>query len=128
MTKKDNEDFENPTKCWMCDNDYIDNNVEVRDYCHITAKCKGSAHRNYDINLKLNHKIPAVFHDLKNHCSHLIMQELDKFSLKTNAIPNGLEKFMSFSTTNKLTFTDIFQFLSSSLDSLVKNLNKDVFR
>ena len=128
MTKKDNEDFENPTKCWMCDNDYIDNNVEVRDYCHITAKCKGSAHRNYDINLKLNHKIPAVFHDLKNYCSHLIMQELDKFNLKTNAIPNGLEKFMSFSTTNKLTFTDIFQFLSSSLDSLVKNLNKDVFR
>ena len=23
MTKKDHEDFENSTKCWICDNDYI---------------------------------------------------------------------------------------------------------
>ena len=29
---------------------------------------------------------------------------------------------------NKLSFTDSFQFLSSSLDSLVKNLGKDDFK
>ena len=29
---------------------------------------------------------------------------------------------------NKLSFTDSFQFLSSSLDSLVKNLGKDYFK
>ena len=29
MTKEDHEDFKNFTKCWICDNDYIDNNVEV---------------------------------------------------------------------------------------------------
>ena len=38
MTKEDNEDFENSTKCWICDNDYIDTDVKVRDYCHITGK------------------------------------------------------------------------------------------
>ena len=27
MTKKNNKDFENSTKCWMCDNDYIDGDV-----------------------------------------------------------------------------------------------------
>ena len=32
------------------------------------------------------------------------MQELGKFNLKINAIPNGLEKYMSFSTSNKFTF------------------------
>ena len=32
---------------------------------------------------------------------------------------------MSFSINNKLSFIDSFQFLSSSLDSLFKNLNKD---
>ena len=68
------------------------------------------------------------FHNLKNYDSHLIMQEIGKFNLKTNVIPNGLEKYMSFSINNKLNFTDSFQFLSSSLDSLVKNLNKDDFR
>ena len=38
IAKKDNEDFENSTKCWICDNDYIDGDVKVRDHCHITAK------------------------------------------------------------------------------------------
>ena len=33
---KDNENFENSTKFWICDNDYIDNDVKIRDHCHIT--------------------------------------------------------------------------------------------
>ena len=36
-TKEDNEDSENSTKCWVCDNDYIDTDVKVRDHCHITG-------------------------------------------------------------------------------------------
>ena len=56
------------------------------------------------------------------------MQELGKFNLKINVIPNGLGKYMSFSINNKLRFIDSYQFLSSSLDSLVKNLNKDNFK
>ena len=35
MTKKDNEDFKNSTKCWICDYDYVDGDVKVRDHCHI---------------------------------------------------------------------------------------------
>ena len=35
---------------------------------------------------------------------------------------------MSFSINNKLSFIDRLQFLSSSLDSLVKNFNKDDFK
>ena len=38
MTKKDNKDCENSTKCWICGNDYIDGNVKVRDHCYITGK------------------------------------------------------------------------------------------
>ena len=51
------------------------------------------------------------------------MQELGKFNFKINIIPNGLEKYMSFSINNNLSFIDSLQFLSSSLDSLVKNFN-----
>ena len=29
FTEKDNEDFENSTKCWICDNDNIDTDVKV---------------------------------------------------------------------------------------------------
>ena len=55
------------------------------------------------------------------------MEELGTFNLKINVIPNKLEKYMSFSMNNKLSVIDGFQFLSSSLDSVVKNLAKDDF-
>ena len=35
---------------------------------------------------------------------------------------------MSFNINSKLSFIDSFQFVSSSLDSLVKNLAKDYFK
>ena len=116
MAKEDNENLKNSTKFWICDNDYIGNGLKVRDHCHITGKYRNSAHRDCNINLKLNCKMPFVFHKLKNYDSHLIMQELDKFNLKTNIIPNGLEKYISFTINNKLSSIDSFQFLSSSLD------------
>ena len=56
------------------------------------------------------------------------MQGLSKFNLKINIIPNGLENYTSFRINNKLSFIDSFQFLTSSLDNLVKNLNKDDFK
>ena len=56
------------------------------------------------------------------------MQELIKFNLKINVIPNRLKRYMSFNINNNLIFIDSFQFLSSSSDSLVKNLNKDDFK
>ena len=54
------------------------------------------------------------------------MQELGKFILKRNVIPNGLEKYVGFSINTKLSFIDSVQFLSFSLVSL-KKLNKDDF-
>ena len=73
MTEEDNEDFENSIKCCICNNDYIDSDVKVRDHYHITGKYRGSVHRDCNINIKLNRKIPVVFHNLKNYDSHLIM-------------------------------------------------------
>ena len=83
----------------------------------MTGKYRGSAHRDCNFNVKLNHKIPVMFHNLKNYDSHLIMQEIGKFIIKINFISNGLEKYMNFSTIKKLSFIDSFQFISSSLDS-----------
>ena len=95
MNKKDNEDFENSTKCWVCDNDGINGDVTVKDHCPITGKYRGSAHRDCNINVKLNQK---------------------------------LEKHISFSINNEFSFIGSFQFLGSSLDSLVKNVGKDDFK
>ena len=128
MTKHDNEDFESSAKCWICDNYHIDNEVKVRDHFHITGKYRGSANRDSNINVNLNHKIPVTFHNLENYDSHFIMQELGKFNLKINAIPNRLEKYMGFNINNKLSFIDNVQLLSSSLNIWLKNLSKDDFK
>ena len=128
MTEEGNEDFKSSTKCWICDNDYIENDVKVRDDCHIIGKYRGSVHRDCNINLKLNQKFPVIFQNLKkNYYSHLIIQELGKFNLKISFILNGLEKHVSFTINNKSSFIDSFQFPSSSSDSLVKHLSKDDF-
>ena len=52
------------------------------------------------------------------------MQELGKFNLKINVIPNGLEEYMNFSINS---FIDSFKFLSYSLDSF-KNVSDDDFK
>ena len=59
---------------------------------------------------------------------NLNMQELGKFNLKISVISSELEKYMSFTINNELIFIDSFQFLSSSLDSLVKKINRDRFK
>ena len=51
ITKEENEGFKNSTKCCICDNDYVDNDVKVRDHCHITGKYRSSAHRDCNINV-----------------------------------------------------------------------------
>ena len=107
MIKDDKENFKNSIKCWICDNDYIDD-VKVRDYCHITGKYRGSTHGDCDINFKLNHKIPVAFHNLKHYDSNLIMQELGKLNLKINLIANSLEKYMGLTVSDKVGFTDSF--------------------
>ena len=100
----------------------INNNEEkVRDHCHVTGKFRGAAHWDCNLNFKLTKKVPVIFHNLRGHDSHLIFNELDKFDVKINVIPNGLEKYMAFFLNKNLVFIDSMQFMNSSLDKLVKN-------
>ena len=101
---------------------------KVRDHFHITGNYRGSAHFNYNINLKVNKKIPVIFRNLKGYDSHLIFKELTKFNCRVSVIPNGLEKYMSFTLNNNIVFIDSMLFLNSSLDKLIKNLGDEDFK
>ena len=71
------------------------------------------------------HEIPVVFHNLKGYDSHLIISRLNEEVLRgcyTNVIPLNTEKYLTFSISN-LKFIDSLNFLSSSLENLVNNLN-----
>ena len=145
MTKEDEKDFQKAIKCHICDQQYTDKDIRVRDHCHITGKFRGSAHQ--DCNLKLQIKpdtikIPVIFHNLRGYDSHFIMQEIgkiakehtytnkkgEKVEMNINCIPNNMEKYMAFMLGNHLVFLDSFQFMSSSLDNLVKNLPDEAFK
>ena len=82
-----------------------------------------------------NIKIPVIFHNLRGYDSHFIMQQIGQIAkdhtynnkngkvkqMNINAIPNNMEKYITFMLGNHLTFIDSFQFMSSSLDKLVSN-------
>ena len=38
ITEKDNEDFENSTKCCICDDFYVDGDIKARYNFHVTGK------------------------------------------------------------------------------------------
>ena len=96
MSEEEEHLLQQSNSCWICKK-LIDNDEEkVRDHCHVTGKFRGAAHWNCNINFQLTKKVPVIFHNLRGYDSHLIFNELDKFDVKIDVIPNGLEKYMAF--------------------------------
>ena len=142
MTKDDEDEFQKAKACHICDKAYTDDDIRVRDHCHITGKYRGSAHQECNLQLKVDPdkiKIPVIFHNVRGYDSHFIMQEIGAIiknykyknkkgeikEMNINAIPNNMEKYMAFMLGNHLTFIDSFQFMSSSLERLVDNLPRE---
>ena len=87
----------------------------MTDHCHLSGKFRGAAHWDCNINFQLTKKVSVIFHNLRGYDSHLIFAELDKFDIKLNVIPNGLEKYVTFFLNKNLVFIDIMQFMNSVL-------------
>ena len=88
--------FQQSNSYWICEKLIDNDDKKVRDHCHVTGKFRGAAHWSCNINLQLTKKVPVIFHNLRGYDSHLIFNELDKFDVKINVIPSGLEKYMAF--------------------------------
>ena len=52
LRTRDNKDFKNSTKCWICNSTYVNGDVRVRHHCHNTRKYRESTHRYCNINFK----------------------------------------------------------------------------
>ena len=128
MSAEYEERFQLSDKCWICDKLFDAENNKVKDHCNITGKYRGSAHWSCNVNLKLNRKVSVILNNLRGYDSHLIMQEINKFDIELNVIPNGLEKYTAFTINNNSVFIDSMQFMNSSLNKLVKNLSGNDFK
>ena len=114
-------------------------NQKVRDHCHYTGCYRGPTHSFCNLMYRIPFYIPVVFHNLSGYDVHLFIRELGKHSNDMGVITKNKEDYISFSikvSVDKyidkngeekdklieLRFIDSFKFMSSSLDSLTKNL------
>ena len=130
MTVKDEDDYRNNNICRFCEK--IIESDKVRDHCHLTGKYRGSSHSKCNINVtqKQSNFIPFIFHSFSKYDCHMFFKNLvDKKNdkVKFDIIPKTNEEYISV-TYGCIRFIDSYRFLSSGLDSLVKNLDEDDFK
>ena len=124
MTKEDEEAFENNFIWRFCEK--IVGSDKVRDHCQLTGKYKCPAHntRNISVKQKQSHFISFIFLNFSNYdCQMFFKKSVDKKNDKVEfeVIPKTNEEYISV-TFGCIRFIVSHQFLSSSLDSLVRTL------
>ena len=142
MTQNDWKDFNESTKCGICQEEFEEDEKKVRDHCHFTGKFRGAAHNSCNLKYRKPWFTPVIFHNLQNYDAHLFVKNLGKTEGDIRCIPNNEEKYISFTKKiivgswidkegkehlirHDIRFIDSFKFMASSLDALVKNLERD---
>lgn len=133
LTEEDKKKFEQATSCFLCGNILFDD--KVRDHCHLTGCYRGAAHSYCNIKFRLPKFVPVFFHNLSGYDSHLFIQQLGQLSGRIKVIAKNKENYISFTKFFQINeedfmpvrFVDSFKFLSTSLDTLVANLNDSDF-
>ena len=139
LTKKQWKKYKQSTKCHICYKPFMLGDPKVRDHCHYTGLYRGPAHSLCNLRYKIPSYIPVVFHNLSGYDAHLFIMELGAHTSDMEVIAKDKEDYISFSIKVpvdsfidkngeekdeliELRFIDSFKFMSSSLDSLTKNL------
>ena len=139
LTKKEWNKYKKATKCHICYKPFTQTNLKVRDHCHYTGLYSGPAHSLCNLRYKIPSYIPVVFHNLSGYDAHLFIRELGAHTSEMGVIMKNKEDYISFSIKVpvdsyidkngeekdkliELRFIDSFKIMSSSLDSLNKNL------
>ena len=139
LTKKQWKKYKRSTKCHICCKPFTLGDPKVRDHCHYTGLYRGPANSLCNLRYKIPSYVPVVFHNLSGYDAHLFIRELGGHASDMEVIAKNKEDYVSFSIKVpvdsyidkngeekdkliELSFIDSFKFMSSSLDSLTKNL------
>ena len=139
LIKKQWKKYKQSTKCHICYKPFTIRDPNVRDHCHYTGLYRGPAHSLCNLRYKIPSYIPVVFHNLSGYGAHLFIRELGAHTSDKEVFAKNKEDFISFTIKVpvekyidkngeekdkliELRFIDSFKFMSSSLDSLTKNL------
>ncbi|KAK3931638.1 putative DNA polymerase, partial [Frankliniella fusca] len=131
MTEATEAAFQRATHCYLCNEKIPREGVlKVRDHDHTiqTNNYRGAACGPCNLNLKRKTFVPVFLHNLSRYDAHLLISAIGEISDGDDitVIPKTKEKYVSFSWAG-LRFLDSYNFLSSSLDKLVQDLEADDF-
>ena len=124
MTEADKIRLRDAKTCYMCKKPF--SNIfdpPVHDHDHVLGGNINLAHNSCNLNSKTKYFVPVIMHNLKSYDSHLLLKHMKSTDRRMNVIPSNKEKYISFSI-GKLRFIDSYQFLPTSLETLVNNLVK----
>ena len=134
-------------ECYACGERFNEKSIEyrkVRDHCHYTGKYRGALHSKCNLKLKKTRTVPVFAHNLTGYDSHLFVKRLADTQGSVSCIPRNEEKYITFTkmvlvdTIDKgddkkvnvysnLKFIDTNNFMQTSLEKLVKNIDKNDF-
>ena len=126
MTTQDEEIYNNSQICWICKEDL--NTDKVKDHCHISGKLRGAAHNQCNLKLKIQKKLPIIFHNLEGYDGHIIFKELNNFDVTIDVIPKTVEKYMIITVNRNVTFLDLNEFYEGSSDTFALSLDDKDFK
>ena len=126
ITQEHHDLIQNATECCICKKAFskYDKTYSriVRHHNHLTGEIIGAACNNCNLKCRQAKFIPVLFHNLKHFDGHIICQNVSQCKhRKLECIAQNTENYVSFSIGH-LRFIDSFQFLPSSLETLVDNL------
>ena len=111
LTGITDQERQDATICWICENDFSDNDQVVLDHCHYTNKFLGWAHNECNVNRKTTNYIPVIAQNLSNYNLQFIIEALAK-----------IKKLYE-----NLRFINSYRFILASLAKLVDNLPNEKF-
>ena len=134
--------YDNSTLCHIWNEEL--GKDRVCDHCHLSGKCRGSAHEVCNLTYKVPKFFSVVFHNLSGYDRHLFIKTLENCEGDISYIPNNEENYNYFTkqvivikfvnkegkevnVKRELRFIDSLRFVASSLDMHSSNLKIDQF-
>ena len=91
ITSSKKREYTKSKKCHICLKPFSAKDPKVRYHCHYTEKYRGPAHRICNLNYKIRHYIPVIFHNLSSYDTHLFIKKLGKETNELGVIARNKE-------------------------------------
>ena len=147
ISEKQQEEFDAPTQCYLCDVDFTEETGKHRDHDHLKSvnNYLGAACMKCNIQRSAKNMIPSIwFHNGKGFDFHPLISSISKKYNITNAVAQTNEKYMGFTVGKKqewvdktgknrekiepiLKFRDSLAHMSMGLETLAGLLKKEDF-